>query len=194
MAGLARMGLLAASFTAGAALAANSPAYILSGYTFGGLPKGVSSDQLTAKLKHKQGDRITQADISADQAVLVRELEARHIAGRLFATLAEKHGHAWVIFDLQKTDPAIAEPGAPNRIFAAQNFEGAVHVSAGALAHATGLTVGETLSLENLKAARRAIIALYAKSMPGEELGLKLKLQTKPGGKTTLTWTIREPK
>jgi outer membrane protein assembly factor BamA len=193
MANIARTGLLAAALFACATLAANSasaPTYILNGYTFDGLT-GVNTGELLARLKHKEGDRITRAEIVAEQAILAKELKARQIEGRLFTTIAEKHGRIWIMFDLQQ--PA-ANIGGPIRRLESQKFEGATHIAAGVLAAATGLKDGEVLSLENLRAARRAILAEYAHSMPSGSLSLKTRMQTRPDGKVRLTWIIAEPK
>jgi outer membrane protein assembly factor BamA len=185
-----RIGLLAAAFAAIALAshAAHAPTYILNGYSLSGIP-GVKAAELEAKLKHKPGDRITDADVNADQAILAKELKARHIGGELYATVAEKHGRVWIIFDLLNTPQATGP-----RTLEAQNFEGASHISAGALAAATGLKKGDPLSPQKINAARRAILALYAKSAPGKPLTLKGKMQVKPGGKVTLTWVINEPR
>ena len=102
-------GGLGAVLTIGAALASDAPkekVYTLNGYTFGGFT-GVNTDELAAKLKDQAGARITQADISVDEAMLTSELRARHIRGQLFTTIAEKHGSIWLIFDLQHHEPSV---------------------------------------------------------------------------------------
>jgi outer membrane protein assembly factor BamA len=191
-----RTALLAALLTAGAAVAANAdnmPTYILNGYSFGGIP-GVNTEELVAKFKHKPGARITRADVAADEVILGNELRARGIEGNLFATLAEKHGRVWVIFDLQDPNRPAAHPGKPGRHLEVQEFEGASRISASALAAATGLKTGDLLSPEKVNAAREAILALYGKRMPGQMPSLKGKLQIRPDGKARLTWIIGEPK
>lgn len=196
MLSMARIGLLAAMLTVGAAMAASAakaPAYILNGYSFGGMP-GVNTAELTAKLGHKEGDRVTRADIAADEAVLARELRARHIDGRLFTSLAEKHGRVWVIFDLQKPDPRSASAEKWAGRLKSQSFQGASRISAAALAAATGLKPGDPLSPEKINAARQAVVALYARSMPGKAPSLKGRAQTAADGQVTLTWIIGEPK
>lgn len=192
----ARIGLLAATLTVGTAMAAcatHPPSYILNGYSFGGMP-GVNTAELTAKLTHKEDDRVTRADIAADQAILARELRARHIEGRLFASLAERHGRVWIIFDLQKPDRRSANAEKWAGRLKSQSFQGASRISADALAAATGLKPGDPLSPEKINAARQAIVALYARSMPGKALSLKGKAQTAADGEVTLTWIIGEPK
>ena len=191
MAGISRIILFATLFSVGAALAAGvpkTPTYILNGYSLSGI-HGVNAAELEAKLKDKPGARITQVDIHADTMTVAKALEAQHIKGHLLTTLAEKNGHVWLIFDL-------VNPDAGPRLgsIESQNFEGASHVAAGALAAASGLKTGDQLSQENLLAARRAIVAMYAKSMPGSKISLKIKLQHRPGDKTILTWIIGEPK
>ena len=189
------MGLLAATLAVGAAMAAGAakaPTYILSGYSFGPIP-GVNTVELEAKLKHKEGERITSADIAADRAIIAKELEARHIKGRLFTSLAEKRGRVWVIFDLLDPDRPTAHLGKPAGHLKSQNFEGASRISAGDLAAATGLKQGDQLWPEKINAARQAIVALYAKSMPGKAISLKARMQTAADGEVTLTWIIAEP-
>ena len=121
MRNLACMGVLAATLAMGGASAAGAPkaqSYILNGYSFGGFT-GVNTDELAAQLKDQEGARVTRADVNDDEAILIKELHARHIEGRLFTTIAEKHGRIWVIFDLQKPRPPML------RHLEAQNFEGA---------------------------------------------------------------------
>jgi outer membrane protein assembly factor BamA len=183
--------LLAAVLTAiaTASNARHAPTYILNGYSLSGIP-GVNGSELEAKLKHKPGARITAADVNADQAIIAKELQARHIGGALVATLAEKHGRVWVIFDLLNVPP----PPPRTRHLEAQNFEGVSRISAGALAAAIGLKKGDKLSPEKINAARRAILAMYAKAMPGKTLTVKGRMQMKPDGKVTLTWVVNEPR
>jgi hypothetical protein len=186
------MGLFAAALIVSAtASAAKAPVYILNGYSFGKMP-GVNTAELEAKLKEKAGARITQADIAADEAIIAKELRARHVPGRLFTSLAEKHGRVWIIFDLIDTNRPTGAFGKPRNLDM-QKFEGATRISAGALAAATGLKQGEPLSQEKLGSARKAIAAAYAKAMPGRVVTIKGKMQIKPDGKVTLTWIIGEP-
>lgn len=186
----ARATVVAALFAAGAAMAAGdtrAPTYILNGYSFSGVP-GVNAAEMEAKLKFHAGARVTRAEIAAEAAVLARELKARHMEGHLFTSTAESGGRVWVIFDL-------LNPDADNRMgqLESQNFQGASHVSPSALAAVTDLKNGERLSPQKLGAARRAIVAAYAKSMPGKKIFIKAKLVTR-GGKTAVTWIIAEPK
>jgi outer membrane protein assembly factor BamA len=188
--------LLAALLAAGAAMAANAdglPTFILNGYSFGGI-SGVNTDELAAKFKHKPGARISRADVAADEVILANELRTRGIKGNLFATLAEKHGRVWVIFDLQDPNRPAGHLGKPGRRLEAQEFEGASRISASALAAATGLKTGDLLSPEKVNAARQAILALYGKFMPGQVPSLKGKMQVRPDGRARLTWIIGEPK
>jgi len=196
MTSIARIGLLAAALTLGAVTAASAGqtrVYILNGYTFGGMP-GVNTGELAAKLKDQEGARVTQADIAVDSAIVAKELQAQHIPGRLFTSLAEKHGRVWVIFDLQ--DPVRMTPSfwTSARRLKTQNFEGASRISASALAAATGLKPGDTLSREKINVARQAILALYAKSVPGKAPSLKGKMQGTAAGDVNLTWIVGEPK
>jgi len=149
---------------------------------------GLNAAEVEAKLKDKPGARITEANIHADTMIVAKELEAHHIPGQLFTSLAEKNGHVWLIFDVLNTDAT-----RPLGQLQSQNFVGASRVPASVLAAATGLKTGDQLSRENLMSARHAILAMYAKSMPRTRLGLKLRLQSKQG-KTTLTWLIDEPR
>jgi outer membrane protein assembly factor BamA len=191
MASIARMSFLAVSFTVGGAMAASvpeTPTYILNGYSLSGI-HGLNAPELEAKLKDKPGARISQADIHADTMIVAKELEARHIKGQLFTTLAEKNGRVWIIFDLLNPDAGLRFGQLDT-----QNFEGASHVSASVLAAATGLKKGEQLSRQNLAVAAQAISAAYAKAMPGKKILLKIRRKNTPDGKTTLTWIIGEPK
>jgi len=189
MKNLAKVSFVAALFSLGTALAAvpqKPPTYILKGYDLSGV-HGLNAAKVTAKFKDKPGARITDADIHADTMIVAKELAAHHIGGHLFTSLAEKNGHVWLIFDVQNAE-------AQERFgqLQSQSFVGASHVSASALAAATGLKEGDQLSQDKLMAARRGVLALYAKSMPEKRLTLKLRLQHKQG-KTILTWLIGEP-
>ncbi|HEY3638111.1 MAG TPA: POTRA domain-containing protein [Rhizomicrobium sp.] len=186
---LAAISLIAAAISA----AAGAPAYILNGYVINGL-KGTNTDELKAKFKDKPGTRVTRADVLADQAILSKELDARHIAGHLFTGIAEKNGHIWVIFQVQHPGLLAANQDSLHRHIEAQSFEGATHIAPGALASATGLKRGDPLSPDKLRAARQAILAAYAKAMPGKTVTLKIKMQTRPGGAVTMIWLIGEPK
>ncbi|MEO8926746.1 MAG: POTRA domain-containing protein [Caulobacteraceae bacterium] len=174
-----------------AASAAHVRSYILNGYSFGGFP-GVNTDELAAKLKDQEGARVTQADISVDEAILTKELQARHIEGRLFTSIAEKHGRIWIIFDLQNPGGQMARFWKAGHHLKAENFEGASRVSTSDLAAATGLKEGDLLSREKIDAARQAILALYAKSMPGKVVSVRGRMQSNGQGELTLTWMITE--
>ena len=181
--------LIAAGMTA--AHAGKAQVYVLNGYNLSGIP-GVDAQALTAKLKHRAGARITRASIAEDRAIVEKELEARHIPGRLFTTLAEKKGHVWIIFDVLK-DPTWEFYRAARHL-EAQHFDGNSRLSGNALAAATGLQRGEILSPEKASAAQRGIVGAYAKVFPGKKVGIACKMQGKPNGGVALTWTIREPK
>ena len=192
-----RVGLLAVALAlgaAGVADAAKGRTYILNGYSFGGFPPGENTAELAAKLKDQEGARVTRADVDTDEAILVKEMQARHIQGQLFTTLAEKHGRVWVIFDLQDPVRSTASFWTSVRRLKTQNFEGASRISASALAAATGLKPGDTLSREKINVARQAILALYAKSVPGKAPSLKGKMQGTAAGDVNLTWIVGEPK
>ncbi len=176
-----------------AASAAKAPVYILNGYSFGGLPLGVDTAELTAKFKDQEGAHITRADVDADQAILAKELQARHIGGQLFSTIAEKHGRVWIIFDLLHPERSAANFLTTPHYLKVQNFEGASRISASSLAAATGLKPGDRLPPAKIDAARQAIVAAYAKALPGKPLSLKGKMQTAPSGAVVLTWIIGEP-
>jgi hypothetical protein len=186
------IGVLVATMIAGVVMAAgkhHTPSYILNGYSFG-IP-GVNTAELEAKLKQKAGARITAADVDADQAIIQKEIEERHIQGQIIATTAEKHGRVWIIFDLLNLPTSSA-----NRVrhLELQSFEGDFRISASTLAAATGLKTGDQLSPQNLNAARRAILAAYAATMPGKAISLKARMQTRLDGRTTITWIVTEPK
>jgi outer membrane protein assembly factor BamA len=89
-------------------------------------------------------------------------------------------------------DQTVHGVGRPHRYLDAQHFEGASRIAASALAAATGLNKGATLSPEMVNAARRAILDMYAKSSPGPVPSLKCRMQTTIEGKVTLTWIIGE--
>jgi outer membrane protein assembly factor BamA len=190
MSGKIRVSVLAAVLTIGAA---SPPVYILNGYSFGGFA-GNDTDQLAAKLKDREGARVTDKDIAADEAALEKELAARHIEGRLFTTTAEKHGRVWVIFDLQKPREPPAPWEASNHHLGAQAFEGATAISTSALAAATGLKPGDALSQDRINAARQAIVNAYAMALPGRTPSIKGRMQIKGDGGVVLTWIIGEPK
>jgi outer membrane protein assembly factor BamA len=183
-----------ATFAAGADGGAPKPrVYILKGYSFSGLP-GVNTDEIVAKLKDKAGARITSSDIAADNQVVAKELQDRRIPGRLFTSIAEKHGSVWVIFDVLQSNQPLeslkAHLAKAGQHLAAQTFEGASGMSASDLAAATGLKKGDALSPQNIDAARQAITAFCAKSMPGNTPKVRLRMQFAPDGAATLTWII----
>jgi outer membrane protein assembly factor BamA len=193
-AGLA--GLLAVALGVGTAVAATGdkgPTYILNGFVINGVHR-VDTSALEAKFKDKPGARITRADIAVDQAILAKELEARHISGELFAGLAEKNGHVWVIFEVQHPGQMMAKADKPPRHLDTQYFDGSSRIPPKTLAEASGLKKGDPLSPAKLNAARRAILAEYAKSMPGKLVTLKAKMRTRPDGGVTMIWMIGEPK
>src|SRR5579863_4892832 len=98
----ALIGLLFAAMTIGATMpagVAHERKYILNGYSFGRMP-GVNTAEVEAKLKPKAGGLITEAQVDADQAIVQKEIEARHLKGQIIATTAEKKGRVWIIFDL----------------------------------------------------------------------------------------------
>jgi outer membrane protein assembly factor BamA len=164
--------------------------YIFDGYSLSGV-KGIDAHALEAKLKHKLGARVTRADIAEDEAIVLKEAKAHHLEGHLFTTFAEKKGHLWVIFDL--LNPRPRDVFSKPHHFEAQRFEGATRIPASTLSAATGLRSGDLLSPEKINGARRAILAAYAKSVPGKTINVVCRMQTKPDGKATLTWVIREP-
>jgi hypothetical protein len=167
-----------------AAKAHKARTYILNGYNFSGV-HGANAADLEAKLKHHAGARVTQKDIAADKAIITKELEARHLEGQLFLTIAETHGHVWVIYDLLNPDVGR---------LAGQNFAGASRVPASVLAAATGLKPGDQLTREKMIAARRGIVKAYVQALPGKKVALKCRVQVKHGNKITLNWIIGEPK
>src|ERR1700733_5032843 len=83
-------GLAAPPFAAGAP--AKGQTYVLKGYKFGGKLDAANAAGIVAKLKHQPGDHVTEADIDADAASFARELKARHLMGRFFASSEEVRG------------------------------------------------------------------------------------------------------
>lgn len=190
MSGPMRM-IWTAVLLAGAVAVVNArptPTYILKGYSFGPMP-GVKTAEIEAKLPRKPGARITDADVVAEEAIVERELKARHVQGRLFASTAEKNGRVWIIFDLVRE---------PVRVLESQVFVGASHMSQEALVTATGLKPGDTLSPDRLNAARRGIFALYGKAEFARAISIRLRMQTSipikglGDEKTKLTWFVGE--
>jgi outer membrane protein assembly factor BamA len=178
-----------AAAVAEAAPAPAAPSYILNGYRLSGV-NGVDEDALVATLQHKEGDRITDADIAADTKMLGDALKARHIEGQLFATTAEKNGRVWVLFDFQYPQKAENE----RRWLGSQIFDGNVKISSAALAAATGLKPGEDLPVERINAAREAILQAYRKAEPDADVHVGGKMRITPEGKVELTWHVTEPK
>jgi outer membrane protein assembly factor BamA len=180
---------LAASSVPAAAVAEAAPSYILNGYRLSGV-NGVDQDALVATLTHKEGDRITDADIAADTKMLGDALKALHIEGQLFATTAEKNGRVWILFDFQYPPTAEHE----RRWLGSQIFDGNVKISSAALEAATGLKPGEDLPVERINAAREAILQAYKKAEPHADVHVGGKLRITPDGKVELTWHVTEPK
>ncbi len=184
----ASIALLLVTITEGAA-ATDAPVYTLLGFNLHGI-HGVDQDALAAKLKHKPGDRITREDIKDDAAIIEKELQAQHVHGRLATTMAAKNGRVWIIFDLLNDPASVFKQ---RHQLEAQHFEGATRVPADTLSKATGLKPGDALSPETLNAARRGIVAAYAKVAPGKAVGITGKMQAKDDGTAVLTWIIHEP-
>jgi hypothetical protein len=92
---------------------APEPTYILNGFRLSGV-RGVNPDDVIAKIKDKEGAKVTEADLKADVEVVSAELKARHIDGQLAATMAEKKGRVWVLFDFFPKKPAPAAPVVTN--------------------------------------------------------------------------------
>ena len=173
--------------------APRGPTYILNGYSLSGL-KGIDTQALEARLGRKEGARITQADIDADTAIVTAELKAHGMQGRLATTLAEKHGHVWIIFDLvQVAHPALAPINGHAPRLAEQRFQGAARLSPKALAAASGLAPGQAITPAQLLAARTAILRAYAKVLPGAPVPLAARIQRARDGEVTLIWVIAEP-
>lgn len=194
--GLRRLGVIAAALTMLAPSLAQSAAkpktYILIGYSWSGLHGAVDTKALEAKLGRKEGARITNSDIAADAQIVGAELKARHAHGKLFTTLAEKHGHVWIIFDLLDPDAPIRRFWQAPRHLTAQSFQGGGGIPTSDLAAATGLKPGDLLSPEKMAAARRAIIEVYAKALPAKAVTVRGKLQGKETGDLALTWVITQ--
>ncbi len=188
--------MLAASCAAGVATGtpvappAAPRTYILNGFRLSGV-KGVDPDALVARLKDKEGARVTEADIVADTKALGVDLKARHIDGQLFTTMAEKNGRVWVLFDFKSNDAA---PGEATRRVASQNFEGDKTISGAALETATGLKPGDALPDSRLRAAAQAIIGAYHAAMPAAHVKVKARMKTTQDGKVTINWLIDEGK
>jgi outer membrane protein assembly factor BamA len=183
------MSSVRASAVAQEAPAPAAPSYILNGYRLSGV-NGVDQDALVATLSHHPGEHITEADIKADTDTLNSALKARHIKGQLFATMAEKNGRVWVLFDFQYPQTPIHQ----HRWLGSQIFDGNVKISSAALAAATGLKAGDDLPVERLNAARQAIIQAYKKAVPNADVHVGGKMRINPEGKVELTWHVTEPK
>ena len=167
--------------------------YVLDGFRLSGV-EGLDQDALVATLTEKPGDRITEADIAADAKTLGEKLKARHIQGELFATIAEKKGRVWVLFDFQYPQAGPTASNRERRRLGSQAFEGNARLSVGALEAATGLKQGEDLPVERINAAREAILAAYKKAVPGEDVRVGGQIRVTPDGEVALTWRIAEPK
>ena len=191
---LAGAGLAAAPALGQGAPAALTPgakppetSYILRGFRLSGVP-GVDQDALVDALKQKPGDRITPNDVDADTQQLGEALKTRNFIGRLFTTLAVKDGRIWVLFDFQPAEKK------PPRYFAAQDFDGNLHVSSAALATAIAFKPGDLVNADRLNAAERAITAAYATSAPAVKIHISGKIRTTPTGQVTVMWHIAEIK
>lgn len=169
--------------------AAREKVYTLGGYTFGGFA-GVNTDEMVAKLKDQAGARVTQADLALDRSMFEAQLHERHIKGRLITSTAEKHGTIWLIFDLQR--PALGSALYAGEPLNSQTFEGATRIPVSELAAATGLKPGDTLTFTTIKAAHDALLALYARSVPGKPPLIRSRARISGSGQVTLIWVISE--
>jgi len=189
---MARAGGLAAALAISAVWAADAAkekVYTLGGYTFGGF-EGLNTDELAAKLKDQAGARVTRMGLSVDESMFEAELRERGIRGRLITSTAEKRGTIWLIFDLQRPPPGTAlNSGKPLK---SQTFEGVKQAPASELDAATGLKPGDMLSFDTIRAARAAILAFYAKSVPGKPPSVRSKVKMTADGLVSLTWVISE--
>lgn len=189
------VGIAAAAARPGGGLAAAAPAgdavYVLKGYRFSGKLGPANTTGMVAKLKHQPGGRVTKADIIADAAIFAGELKARHMGGRYFVFTTENHGQIWVTFGLLDMRYPAATAWASRRL-ESQHFEGLSNIPTSALSAATRLKPGDTLSPENIDAARRAIMALFANSPNGTALTVKIKIQVRPNNEAALTWIIAD--
>jgi len=194
MAIAARSGVLAFILAATGALSspARAPVYVLDGYRFDGLDPKITT-RLAAGLKHHPGARITEADIRADTAVLAKELRALHLRGRLFTGFEEGGGHLWVHFDFAPLAPPQGANRWMYRHLDSQHFEAPPGIAASAMAAATHLKPGDTVTTDNVDVARKALLALYAKSRPGKDAPiLQLRVERRPDNKVMLTWILRD--
>jgi len=167
--------------------------FILNGYRLSGVP-GVNGDDITSKLAHKEGDRMTSAAVSADAETVGAAIKARQIEGQLLTTLAERDGKVWVLWDFEPKYPA--RPLAPGvtRRFESQSFTGNTTLSSAALAAATGLKAGDALPDPRIDAAREGVAAAYRKAMPNSDIHVATKMRVRPDGAVLFIWTIQEPK
>ena len=194
--GSLRKAVLVAACAAGLAaphIAAGAPAkgqtYVLKGYKFGGKLDAANAAKIVAKLKHQPGDHVTEADIDADAASFARELKARHLMGRFFASSEEVRGGVWLTFALYPTVYAHSSEWSSRRL-ESQHFEGATGLPTAALLQATHLKSGDTLSTDKVEAARIAIMALLSKSPNKSAVSVKIRIQAKPNNEAALTWIV----
>lgn len=181
--------LVAAAFAAGPAFAQT---YTLDKIEINGVHHA-DPNALRGQLKDQAGARVTTDDILADQDQLEKALEAQHITGAIKTSLRnKKNGHVDVIFDVQ--DTGVAQPQvtevAPK--LKAQIFTGNKRIPTDDLIAASGLKVGQDLTMDEIVKAQSAIGDVYKKK--GYGVTVQASNNQGPDGTVQITWTIKEDK
>ena len=179
-----------------AAVVATIPAAYAQSYTLDTIEihgvKSVPADTLRAGLVNHTGDKVTTADLLANQDALTKELQAQHVTGGVKTSLRNKqHGHIDLIFDVDDQGVVATKVQTVAPKLGAQTFVGNVKLSADDLVAATGLKANDELSDAKIQAAETAIGDAYKK----KKLGVKVSgVVRQAGGKADLVWTIIEQK
>lgn len=191
--------LLAPAALGGAAQAApRAPApYTLLGYALSGSPH-IDAAALVAALPHHAGDRVTDADIAADEKRIEAALTARFVHfSEVTTALLQQDGpgrRVWVLWDIQHDD-ALAQARIPGPYtLLAENFVGNRALTADKLAAASALRPGDRLKTGSIAEARTGIEQAYHAAFPGGGFHLDGKLRIRPDGHVILDWIVTEPK
>ncbi len=154
--------------------------------------KSVSTDQLMAVIKEHPGQHATVADILADRDAISKVLEADHVQGSVSPKIVTKAGKSEVIFAITDEGVHTLAPTTVAPKLHAEIFVGNKLISTDKLVAASGLTPGEELSADKLKAAEQGIAEAYKQSPVPVGITIAGANTRRDDGTYDITWTIVE--
>ena len=194
--------MLAACLGAAPALAETT--YKLDKIEINGL-KSVKDADVRPALAEKPGDKITIAQITADQDLLVAALGKMNVTGGVKTSLRNKNnGHVDIIFDVNDNGIVKPEVKVVTRLvdpkLGRELFTGNTIVATDVLTEAAGLHEGDVLTHDSMTAAEKRIQDAYTaelkkrnRDMPDWKVETATAASNKDG-EIDLTWKLTEGK